>query len=761
MARDLAVNIRVVGANEGKRALGEVDRAIGGVEKTGAAATKGVENFSGGLQRSRAVLGLAAGAAAGLAVVLGQKLITALKNTVLEGARLAAVEASFRSLTAAAGETGDAFLGAVKEGSRGLIDNFSAMEAANKALLLGLPVTADEMGTLASTATALGRAMGLDANTALDDLITALGRSSPLILDNLGLTVKLGEANDAYAAQLGKSATQLTDAEKKTAFYNAAMEAARLKVAEMGGVQLTLGDHLAIVNATWTDFTNALQVGIARSPVLTTLLGRLSQAFIAVFGERQQQTIDVVVGLIEDLAIGIVRTARFFVDAANMIIRAMAGISTSTSNAFHTTIEWLDSVGLATEGMKRARDQAIENARALVEYNQSLDQASAFLVSLEEDLKAAKDQQDVVIESTRTATAAIGISADEGLSGALTTATEKTQTWTEGLYGLDQQLYANVISVKNMGESLELSLAPKLQAIIGLTDEMSDNFVAELSEASDVVKMFGESAMETARQAVEDKTVGSGSGGGPSMKGAFEAMQGAIGSVLSDLGGEFLNFNNGALNDLVQYFVAAFASILKEARGFTRLFGNILSGLSGGGFSLGGAAAGNLPGAMSIGGGAAGGGIGAGAIIGGIGAGIAIAAPVAGLFGAWPAGVTLSGPNPNLSPEDIAAIEHQHGRGNRFDPITGEERFARGGLVTGRRMGVDSVRALLMPGEGVINTTGMSLLGVKGLGRLNNGQPPTGPVFNITIHAESHEGGRSAADAFLQEMRLRGIALRT
>ena len=55
------------------------------------------------------------------------------------------------------------------------------------------------MADMAGAAVTLGQAMGQGPNKSLDDLITALGRSSPLILDNLGLTVKVGEANKEYA----------------------------------------------------------------------------------------------------------------------------------------------------------------------------------------------------------------------------------------------------------------------------------------------------------------------------------------------------------------------------------------------------------------------------------------------------------------------------------------------------------------------------------------------------------------------------------
>ena len=183
--------------------------------------------------------------AANIATGLFNKLTEEIGKFVATGTKLAAVEAGFERLAGSTGQSSAKMLAALNAGTKGLVANYDLMQSANKAMLLGLPVTEQSLGELASAATALGRAMGQDATQSLDDLITALGRSSPMILDNLGLTVKVGEANEAYAAKLGKTAEALTDAEKKMAFYEAAMEAARKKTAELGDQSLTLGEIIS------------------------------------------------------------------------------------------------------------------------------------------------------------------------------------------------------------------------------------------------------------------------------------------------------------------------------------------------------------------------------------------------------------------------------------------------------------------------------------------------------------------------------------
>jgi len=199
------------------------------------------------------------GAVAGLSAVVTNFALNALASAVrglgdflVRGGEVAAMRGSFVALSGGI-EIADARVKAIRNSTQGLVSSFDIMKASNKAMLLDLGLTTTQMGQLANTAVVLGRAMGQDATKSLDDLITALGRSSPMILDNLGLSVKVGEANEAYARALGKTSAALTDAEKKQAFMNAAMEAAADKVNTIGGLHLTAADR---VSQLWTSFKN-------------------------------------------------------------------------------------------------------------------------------------------------------------------------------------------------------------------------------------------------------------------------------------------------------------------------------------------------------------------------------------------------------------------------------------------------------------------------------------------------------------------------
>ena len=264
------------------------------------------------------VAGVAAGAITGATAA-----IVALG---VHGSKVEGIKSSFEALSRATGESADVMLGAMRTATSGLVSDFELMSAANKAMLLGLPVTADSLGTMAQAATILGRAMKQDATKSLDDLTTALGRGSPLILDNLGLTVKVGEANKAYAKTLGKSADQLTDGEKKLAFYNAAMGAAKVKLDELGELQLSFGLRVQQAKTMVTNFVDSLSLAVATSPVVAAGMDAIMVSIQGAFGGDQQQTVKALMGYVNDFAIFLAGVAKIGIKSARFITNAFHGV---------------------------------------------------------------------------------------------------------------------------------------------------------------------------------------------------------------------------------------------------------------------------------------------------------------------------------------------------------------------------------------------------------------------------------------------------
>ena len=103
------------------------------------------------------------------------------------------------------------------------------------------------------------------------------------MLDNIGIIVKAEEAYEAYAEQLGKTADNLTDAEKKTAFLTAAMTSAEEKVKSLGAELTDADDSFKIFS---TAISNALDViGDKAKPILSNAAKQWGFFIEEVFGQ--------------------------------------------------------------------------------------------------------------------------------------------------------------------------------------------------------------------------------------------------------------------------------------------------------------------------------------------------------------------------------------------------------------------------------------------------------------------------------------------
>jgi hypothetical protein len=166
-----------------------------------------------------------------------------------EGARSLELKEAFATQTAQAGQSMDQFLGKLKQASGGTISDMNLITSASKAMSLGVTTDANQMADLLEAARIKARKFGIDTSQAFNDIVTGIGRMSPLILDNLGI-VTGGEATFiAYAESIGKTSAELTDAEKKQALLNKVIAEGQAEIAAAGGLYDTAADRLRRFNA--------------------------------------------------------------------------------------------------------------------------------------------------------------------------------------------------------------------------------------------------------------------------------------------------------------------------------------------------------------------------------------------------------------------------------------------------------------------------------------------------------------------------------
>lgn len=216
----------------------EVQIIISAVDKASRQLDK-IENSGKSFGKTLGNIALTAGAVAGTMGVLavaGKKAM----DFGRRGAEVTQTAESFDLLIQKVDAVPD-LLDKLRVASKGTIDDMSLMSS-TETLLAGasgdlakqLANSTPKLMEIAKAANKLNPALG-DTNFMYQSIATGVKRAQPLILDNLGLTIKLGPANEKMAKALGKTVEQLTADEKATALLNATLEAGDVLINQVGG----------------------------------------------------------------------------------------------------------------------------------------------------------------------------------------------------------------------------------------------------------------------------------------------------------------------------------------------------------------------------------------------------------------------------------------------------------------------------------------------------------------------------------------------
>jgi len=202
------------------------------------------------------------------------------------------VENSFKNLALSQGEDSQKMLQNMRELSVGTIEDLTLMKKANNALLLGLPV--DRFGDMLKIARSSSKATGESMEFMLNSIVTGLGRGSKLMLDNLGIIVSADEANVKYAESLGKVASQLTDAERKQAFINLALEKGLDNVEKSGGANENFSDKVQKLTVSMKNLS--VSIGKVLLPLFTKLADQGTK-FADTITKQTDEAIKTTIGL--------------------------------------------------------------------------------------------------------------------------------------------------------------------------------------------------------------------------------------------------------------------------------------------------------------------------------------------------------------------------------------------------------------------------------------------------------------------------------
>jgi hypothetical protein len=291
MANEVIISIRA--KDEATGVLKNVKRSLQDISSTnvGNDAVGGLDQAFG---KFATTLGIVAAAAATAAAA-----IRGATEFVKEGAAIDRLREASGTLASSMGLDMDEIVSAVRDASLNTVSDMDIMQSSARALMFGVGASAEQLAKLMETAALRGRAMGLSAQQAFDDIVRGIGRSSPKILDNLGIVLNITKVYEDYAKSLGKTRDQLTEFEEKQALVNAVIADTAAYMKETGGLveddaakweqmaaagknlgdalKLLASDKLSWVAEGLTKVTNGLIESIDKTVLYDQLLGTLEE----------------------------------------------------------------------------------------------------------------------------------------------------------------------------------------------------------------------------------------------------------------------------------------------------------------------------------------------------------------------------------------------------------------------------------------------------------------------------------------------------
>ena len=148
--------------------------------------------------------------------------ITAAFQALNQAAQTAQVVEGLNALATTVGTTGSEILKRSQEITRGLVSIREAAETVNIGLSAGF--SQDQILELQQVSLGASRALGRTLTDALTRVTRGAAKLEPELLDELGIFVKIDPAVESYAAKLNKTASSLTDFERRQAFVNAIID---------------------------------------------------------------------------------------------------------------------------------------------------------------------------------------------------------------------------------------------------------------------------------------------------------------------------------------------------------------------------------------------------------------------------------------------------------------------------------------------------------------------------------------------------------
>ena len=254
--------------------------------------------------------------------------LSAAFNVLRRAAQVEQLSAGLAVLGEASGLAMDTLSRGLQESTGYALSMEEAMRSTAMITSAGLdPSLIEDFGEAAKNASI---ALGRNTQDSLERFTRGVTKLEPELLDELGIFVKLDEAYDQYAQQLGKGVNQLTSFEKRQAFANATLAEAGEKFGALSEVDANPYDKLAAAFADLSkQFLTIVNSGVL--PFLTLLLENtgLLIGSVAIFGSTISGRL---IGSLESYAAGAAETAAQQRNLSKANIESLNSMNKSSKN---------------------------------------------------------------------------------------------------------------------------------------------------------------------------------------------------------------------------------------------------------------------------------------------------------------------------------------------------------------------------------------------------------------------------------------------
>lgn len=230
--------------------VGELDRRLKGSANATSNSTKAFAKMSqglGGLVQAYAFVAANVFAA------------SSAFNTLRDAARVEQLTQSMQAFATATGVGASSIVKSLKQITDYALSTQDAMRITAQATASGFSGT--QLKEIVKVASDASKVLGRDMGDSVDRLVRGVSKLEPELIDEIGLMTRVDEAARAYALSVGKSASSLTNFEKRMAFANAVIEEGRIKFGLLGDeVEANPFDKLA---ARFSELANKVLAPIA------------------------------------------------------------------------------------------------------------------------------------------------------------------------------------------------------------------------------------------------------------------------------------------------------------------------------------------------------------------------------------------------------------------------------------------------------------------------------------------------------------------